>query len=135
MKALSSIVFFACFVTAAFADPPVISMPPRTVLSGDLKYPFQGTLEPGTQAASALPTATDEPIVRMKPFKVTGEAEYRALRAIFQQQERALKEKKFSWRNGGVLFERKGRVFTSALRIQFIPNGRGADLIRFSLSW
>ena len=135
MKALPSLFFLACFASAALADSPVIPLPTRTVLLGGPNNQFKVTLEPDTGSAPAAPKPADEPIVRMKPFLVTADAEYRALAAIFQQQERAIKEKKFSWRNGGVLFERKGKVFTSTLRIQFIPNRHGADLIRFSLSW
>jgi hypothetical protein len=54
---------------------------------------------------------------------------------MFQQQDRAFKEKKFSLKNGGVFFERKGKVFTSELRLKIGPYKHGIELFRMSISW
>jgi hypothetical protein len=134
MKALPSILIFAGLACTAFADAPAIPLSTRNLLSEGLQNQFKFTLEPILSSASGLPMSTDEPVVRMEPFIVTAYIENRALTAIFQQQERAFKEKRLSLKDGGV-FLRKGKVFTSELRLKFGPIRHGIELFRVSISW
>ena len=135
MKALASAMFFACFASTVLAESPVRQSSVRTVVPEELRNHFKDTSELGPSAASALPICADQPVVRMKPFIVPAYRELRALPAIFQQQERLFKEKKFWLKNGGVLSLHAGKVFTAALELNFRVHGNGADLFRFSISW
>ena len=135
MKALPSILIFAGLACTAFADAPAIPLSTRNLLSEGLQNQFKFTLETDTSSASALPVSTDEPVVSMEPFIVAAHTENRALTAMFQQQDRAFKEKKFSLKNGGVFFERKGKVFTSELKLKIGPYKHGIELFRMSISW
>ena len=135
MKALPSVLFCACVASTALAESPAPRSAVRTVIPEELKNQYQPTAEPGTSAAPALPISADEPVVRMNPFIVPAYRELRALPAIFQQQERLFKEKKFWLKNGGVLSLHAGKVFTAALELNFRVHGNGADLFRFSISW
>jgi hypothetical protein len=135
MKALPPIVFFACVASSVFADEPVVPTSSRTARLDVLKSQFKFAVDPVASAPDVRPVSGGEPVVDMEPFIVTAYVTNRALPAILQQQEQTFREKKFSLQKGGVFFARKGKVFTSELRLKFGPISHGLELFRMSISW
>ena len=135
MKVLPSILFCACVATTAFAESPAPRSAVRTVIPEELKNQYQDTSAPGPSSESDLPIVADQPVVRMNPFIVPAYRELRALPAVFQQQERSFKERKFWLKNGGVLSLHAGKAFTAELQLNFRVHGNGADLFRIRISW
>jgi hypothetical protein len=135
MKALPPIVFFACLASSALADAPAIPASSRTARLDELKSQFKFAADPVANAPAVQPVSSGEPVVDMEPFIVTAYVPNQALPSILLQQEQAFRDSKFSLQKGGVFFAKKGKVFTSELRLKFGPISHGLELFRMSISW
>lgn len=127
--------FFACVASSALADAPAVPTSSRTARLDELKSQFKFAADPAASAPAVQPVSGGEPVVDLEPFIVTAYVTNRAFPAILQQQEQAFRENKFSLQKGGVFFARKGKTFTSELRLKFGPLSHGLELFRMSISW